>query len=79
MPQVHTWSACVDNPVGAEYIIMEEALGTKLEDVWAELPLEDRISIMKDLVLIENKLLSVSFNRYELSPTLTAVVVLKLI
>ncbi|QVM09477.1 Phosphotransferase enzyme [Coccidioides posadasii str. Silveira] len=64
VPQVHAWSARVDNPVGAEYIIMEEAAGTKLEDVWDNLSLEDRISIMKDLVSIENKLLSVSFSRY---------------
>lgn len=45
---------------------MEEAAGTKLEDVWDELPLEERIAIMKDLVSIENKLLSVSFGRYGL-------------
>lgn len=44
---------------------MEEATGTKLEDVWDNLSLEDRIGIMKDLVLVENKLLSVSFSRYE--------------
>lgn len=43
---------------------MEEAAGTKLEDVWDKLPLEDRIAIMKDIVLIENKLLSVSFSKY---------------
>ncbi|OJD14325.1 hypothetical protein AJ78_05320 [Emergomyces pasteurianus Ep9510] len=58
------WNARVDNPVGAEYIIMEEAVGTKLEDVWDELPLEDRITIMKDLVLIENNFLSVSLSNY---------------
>lgn len=45
---------------------MEEATGTKLEDVWDELSLEDRIAIMKDLVSIENKLLSVSFSKYKL-------------
>lgn len=44
---------------------MEEATGTKLEDVWDNLSLEDRIGIMKDLVLIENKLLSVSLSRHE--------------
>ncbi|KKZ65771.1 hypothetical protein EMCG_08420 [[Emmonsia] crescens] len=64
VPQIYSWSAHIDNPVGAEYIIMEEAAGTKLEDVWDKLPLEDRIVIMKDLVLIENKLLSVSFSNY---------------
>ncbi|KAM5470689.1 Phosphotransferase enzyme [Microsporum audouinii] len=65
VPRVHAWSARVDNPVGAEYIIMEEASGAKLEDVWDDLSLEDRIAIMKDLVSIESKLLSVSFSRYE--------------
>lgn len=44
---------------------MEEAAGTKLEDIWDNLSLDDRIAIMKDLVSIENKLLSVSFSRYE--------------
>lgn len=44
---------------------MEEAAGTKLEDVWDDLSIEDRVAIMKDLVSIENKLLSVSFSRYE--------------
>lgn len=45
---------------------MEEAAGTKLEDVWDKLPLEDRITIMKDLVVIEKKLLSLSFSKYRL-------------
>lgn len=62
-PQVHAWSPHVDNPVGAEYIIMEEAVGTKLEDVWHDLSLEDRLKIVEDLVSIESKLLSVSFSR----------------
>ncbi|EGC45615.1 conserved hypothetical protein [Histoplasma capsulatum var. duboisii H88] len=55
VPQVYAWNLHIDS---AEYIIMEEAPGTKLEDVWDHLPLEDRIAIMKDLLLIENKLLS---------------------
>ena len=70
VPQIYAWSARVDNPVGAEYIIMEEAPGTKLEDVWDGLPLADRIAIMKDLISIEKKLLSISFSRYEAAPTL---------
>lgn len=45
---------------------MEEAAGTKLDDIWDELPLENKIAIMKDLVSIESKLLSVSFSRYRL-------------
>ncbi|KAI9046015.1 kinase-like domain-containing protein [Aspergillus affinis] len=33
-PEVYAWSANRENPVGSEYIIMQEAPGVKLEDVW---------------------------------------------
>lgn len=67
VPQVHAWSALVDNRVGSEYIIMEEAPGTKLGDVWDALPLEERVAITEDLVSIEKKFLSISFTRFELA------------
>ncbi|KAL4785959.1 hypothetical protein BJX76DRAFT_366412 [Aspergillus varians] len=63
-PQVFAWSADVNNPVQSEYIIMEEAPGVKLEDVWNKLSLEQRITVMKDLVSWEKKMLSISFNSY---------------
>lgn len=62
-PKVYTWSADVNNPVGAEYIIMEEAPGIKLENIWDDLSLEQKIDIMKDLVFLEKKMLSVSLDR----------------
>ncbi|PLN86156.1 kinase-like domain-containing protein [Aspergillus taichungensis] len=64
VPQVHAWSADVNNPVGSEYIIMEEAAGVKLADIWDDLSLEQRITIMEDLVILEKKMISVSFNSY---------------
>ncbi|RJE20973.1 hypothetical protein PHISCL_06683 [Aspergillus sclerotialis] len=42
---------------------MEEAPGEKLEDIWDDLPLEQKITIMKDIVSLEKKMISVSFNR----------------
>lgn len=42
---------------------MEEAPGVKLEDKWSDLSLEEKIAIMKDLVSLEKKMISVSFNR----------------
>lgn len=42
---------------------MEEAPGVKLEDVWDDLSLEQKIAIMKDLVSLEKKMISLSFNR----------------
>lgn len=40
---------------------MEEAIGTQVGDSWDRMELGDRISIMKDLVSIEEKLLSLCF------------------
>lgn len=52
------------NPVQSEYIIMEEAAGVQLSQVWDTLPLKTKLEIVKDLVNIEKKLLSISFTRY---------------
>ncbi|TVY26231.1 Altered inheritance of mitochondria protein, mitochondrial [Lachnellula hyalina] len=64
VPKVFAWSATANNPVEAEYIIMEEAPGTHLEDVWDDKKVSDKANIVKGLVEIEKKLLSVSFTRY---------------
>ncbi|KAE9365715.1 phosphotransferase enzyme family protein [Stipitochalara longipes BDJ] len=64
VPKVFAWSAAANNPVEAEYIIMEEAPGTQLEDVWDGMTIFDKTNIVKGLVEIEKKLLSVSFTRY---------------
>ena len=48
----------------AEYIIMEEAPGTQLEDVWDNKTISGKTGIVKGLVEIEKKLLSVSFARF---------------
>ncbi|KAH8429192.1 uncharacterized protein LDX57_006861 [Aspergillus melleus] len=45
-PEVYAWCANCDNPVRSEYIIMQEAPGVKLEDVWHEFPLEKKVGIM---------------------------------
>ncbi|KAH9205444.1 kinase-like domain-containing protein [Leptodontidium sp. 2 PMI_412] len=64
VPKVHAWSAVSDNPVEAEYILMEEACGTSLGDVWENMGIHSKDKIVKDIVSIEQKLLSVSFSRY---------------
>ncbi|RYP57608.1 hypothetical protein DL769_009386 [Monosporascus sp. CRB-8-3] len=64
VPKVLAWSMEADNPVQSEYIIMEEAAGTQLGEVWETLPLETKLEIVKDLVTVERKLLSVSFTQF---------------
>jgi hypothetical protein len=51
----------VDNPVQAEYIVMEEAPGISLADVWRGMGLQSKDKVIEDIVAIEKKLLSVSF------------------
>jgi len=43
---------------------MEEVPGTQLEDVWDGKTISDKTNIVKGLVEIEKKLLSVSFTRF---------------
>lgn len=64
VPKVLAWSATDQNPVQAEYIIMEEARGSQLHEVWKDLPLRKKVNIIHEFVEIERKLLSVSFDKY---------------
>lgn len=51
---------------------MEEATGTQLATEWDELNPEAKLAIMKEVVTIEKKMLSVSFSQYVLHPFLGA-------
>jgi hypothetical protein len=43
---------------------MAEAAGRQVADSWHTMELEDKVAIMKDLVSIEKKVLSISFTWY---------------
>ena len=68
VPKVLAWSATNQNPVDAEYIIMEEAKGTQLHEVWERFELRNKLDVIQDIVDIERKLLSVSFSKYTAPP-----------
>ncbi len=55
-PKVLDYSANADNPVGAEYIIMEKLQGQPLGERWYELSAKERIQVTVDLVRLEAKL-----------------------
>ena len=63
VPRVLAWSATDQNPVQAEYIIMEEASGSQLHEVWQDLSLRRKCEIVREFVDVERKLLSVSFEK----------------
>lgn len=68
VPRVLGWSATSHNSVCSEYIIMEEATGTQLGILWDELSPDSKLSIMRGVVSVETKLLSVSFSQYVFFP-----------
>ncbi|KAH0841197.1 hypothetical protein FOPE_06512 [Fonsecaea pedrosoi] len=66
VPKVLAWSGSSKNPVGSEYILMEEASGTPLYKVWEGMEIHDKLKIVDDIVDIEKKLLSISFTRSDI-------------
>lgn len=61
-PEVYAWNSnAVENPVGAEYIIMEEARGVPLSHKWLTLDGDDKLNLIEKIVEIESILVSTSF------------------
>ncbi|KAJ9214015.1 hypothetical protein DTO166G4_4460 [Paecilomyces variotii] len=63
VPRVYAWSAVDDNSVGSEYIIMEEAAGTPLENGWEALTPRSKLEVMREIAKLEQKMLSLSFSQ----------------
>ena len=65
VPEVFTWSSrAQENPVGAEYIIMEKIPGIELERVWPTMKTEDRLAIVQEIANYQKNWTSVSFKKY---------------
>ncbi|KAK5115819.1 hypothetical protein LTR85_009413 [Meristemomyces frigidus] len=47
LPKVYAWSCEADNPVRAEYIVMEKVAGVPLDDVWPKMDIEQRWEVTK--------------------------------
>jgi aminoglycoside phosphotransferase (APT) family kinase protein len=61
VPVIYGYSTNMDNPIGAEYILMEKVQGKALGDVWFTLSQKDRIKVLSGIVEHEAKLFSLSF------------------
>jgi hypothetical protein len=57
VPKVFAWSTTSDNPVGCEYIIMEEASGDALNVVWPTLEVGKKFTVIDQILLLQNRLL----------------------
>ena len=61
---MYAWSHSTDNPVGAEYIIMERSGGVELGKIWDDLPGPEKYQITKKLVGFEKAFVSANFPMY---------------
>jgi hypothetical protein len=63
VPKVLSWSGQAENPVESEYILMEEAAGNQLGEIWDEMEIHDKLKIVDDIVDLEKKFSSLLFTR----------------
>ncbi|KMQ48464.1 hypothetical protein HL42_0925 [Trichophyton rubrum] len=59
VPRVFAWnSQASENPVGAEYIVMEKAAGSSLAQIWPRLSNEEKREIIQAMVSFDVKMLN---------------------
>ncbi|KAF2224550.1 hypothetical protein BDZ85DRAFT_281132 [Elsinoe ampelina] len=61
VPRPLLWEPTADNPVGSEYLMMEEAQGSSLYDSWHLKNIEKKTKIIDQLVSIQTALASTDF------------------
>lgn len=64
LPKVYAWSCEADNPVKAEYIIMEKVAGVPLDSVWSSMELEHRWAVAKKIAQYQQSWLASPFHGY---------------
>jgi aminoglycoside phosphotransferase (APT) family kinase protein len=63
VPKVLAYCADAANPVGSEYIIMEQAKGFQLSEIWNDMEIDDQAKVVRSLIEIESKFLTASLDR----------------
>ena len=58
VPQVFAWSDNSDNPVGCEYIVMEEASGKPLNCVWSTMEIKEKFTVVDEILSVQKRLLA---------------------
>lgn len=65
VPRMFAWSSkAEENPVGAEYIIMEMLTGVQLSSVRTTLPIDKKTEIIKTLATYQKAWMSTAFKQY---------------
>lgn len=66
IPRVYGWNssaAVEENPVGAEYVIMEKVQGVELSRCWRGLTKKERLAVIRRICEYENKLFTTPFEQ----------------
>lgn len=58
VPRVFAWSDSSDNPVGCEYIIMDEAHGQPLNVAWSSLDIPGKLAVVDEILSIQKRLVA---------------------
>ncbi|OJJ37807.1 hypothetical protein ASPWEDRAFT_171269 [Aspergillus wentii DTO 134E9] len=65
VPRVYAWSSrASENPLGAEYILMEKQAGVVLTDVWDTIKGKQNVQILDQVVDIERRLAATKFSKF---------------
>ncbi|KAL2822110.1 kinase-like domain-containing protein [Aspergillus granulosus] len=64
VPRVFSWSSDDSNPVRAEYIVMEKAIGVPLFERWGTMAEVEKLELIKHLTEFEAQLSAISFPAY---------------
>lgn len=67
VPKVLDWDDGISNSAESEYILMEEAKGTPLNELWTDMRIDDKWKIVAEVVAMQKKLQSAIFSRLALS------------
>ncbi|PYI02398.1 phosphotransferase enzyme family protein [Aspergillus sclerotiicarbonarius CBS 121057] len=65
VPKVYAWSSrASENPLGAEYILMEKQAGVVLTDVWGTIKGKQKVQLLDQVIDIERRLAATIFSRF---------------
>lgn len=67
VPKVLDWDDGISNSAESEYILMEEAKGARLDELWTDMRIDDKWKIVAEVVAMQKKLQSAIFSRSALS------------
>jgi hypothetical protein len=64
VPRVLAWSSDIANDIGAEYIIMEHAVGTPLFRIWDDMDQVKRLKLIENIAQLEKQFSDLKFPAY---------------